>query len=70
MQARACEGVMGGFLDTMCQNIIVFASKTDRMVIWTKLSSKLEQINQKHDRSMFGIQFCQFDFLERISSWD
>jgi len=57
MQARACECVMGGSLDTMCQNTIAFVSRTDHMVIWTKISSKFEQFDQKHD------QYLGFDFL-------
>ena len=55
-QARACECVMGVSLDTMCQNTIVFASKTDRMVIWTKLSSKFGQFDQKY------LQYLEFEF--------
>ena len=57
MQARACECMMGGSLDTMCQNTIAFASKTDRMAIWTKILSKFGQFDQKHD------QYLGFDFL-------
>ena len=57
MQARACECVMGGFLDTMCQNTIAFASKTDHMAIWTKIPSKFEKFDQKHD------QYLGFHFL-------
>ena len=36
-----------------------------RMVIWTKLSSKLGQINQKHDRSIFGIRVLSIRFSRK-----
>ena len=62
MQARACECVMGGSLDTMCQATIAFASKTDHMAIWTKILSKFEQFDQKHD------QYLGFDFFVNSNS--
>ena len=46
MQARACECVMGGSLDTMCQNTIAFVSKTDRMVIWTNFCPNLSKLTK------------------------
>ena len=63
MQARACECVMGGSLDTMCQNTIAFVSKTDRMVIWTNFRPNLNKLT----KNMID-QCLEFSFVNSIFS--